>query len=103
VRPRLNTPRNVAALRKRDGWTCQLCREPLPDPPPKHPDEMSVTVDHIVPTWKDGTDDLENLRLAHRICNMRRNGGELSPAQEQRNQKAAEYWAAWLSGKPKPE
>jgi 5-methylcytosine-specific restriction endonuclease McrA len=53
---------------------------------------LSVTIDHIVPVWTGGTEALENLRLAHRICNMRRGGVEKSPAQRARDEKAARHW-----------
>lgn len=82
----------IAALRKRDGWKCQLCGEEFVDPAPAHPDEMSVTIDHLEPAWKGAPGALENLRLAHRICNMRRGGVEASPAQRLRNEKAARHW-----------
>jgi hypothetical protein len=88
TRRSVRTPKNVIALRKRDGWMCQICREAFADPSPEHPDPMSVTVDHLLPVWKGGTDALPNLRLAHRICNMRRGGVELSPAQLSRNERA---------------
>ena len=58
-----------------------------------HPDPLSVTVDHILPVWNGGSDALENLRLAHRICNMRRGGLETSPAQRLQSEKAAGYWS----------
>jgi 5-methylcytosine-specific restriction endonuclease McrA len=51
---------------------------------------MSVQVDHVVQVWKDGGDELDNLRLAHRICNMKRQAEELSPAQRLRDEKARE-------------
>jgi 5-methylcytosine-specific restriction endonuclease McrA len=79
-------------LRQRDGWKCQLCKEDFSDPFPAHPHPKSVTVDHIIPIWKGGTDAQDNLRLAHRICNMKRSGEELSPAQRLRDQKATAAW-----------
>jgi 5-methylcytosine-specific restriction endonuclease McrA len=88
-----NKAQRIAALRARDGWKCQLCGKDFADPAPAHPDEMSVTVDHLEPAWKGGSAALEDLRLAHRICNMRRGGVELSPAQQRRNEKAAQHWS----------
>jgi hypothetical protein len=57
---------------------------------------MSVQVDHIVQHWKGGGDELENLRLAHRHCNMKRQGEDLSPAQIRRNENAERRWAEIL-------
>jgi hypothetical protein len=45
-------------------------------------------IDHIEPVWKGGTEALENLRLAHRLCNMKRGGVETSPAQHARDERA---------------
>jgi len=66
------TPRTRMALYERDGWTCHLCNEPVPqdlewsneDWQPDYP-----TLDHIVPRLHGGTDDPSNLRLAHMLCN----------------------------------
>lgn len=58
-------------LRERDGDICQLCLG-LIDFNLKNRDPMSVSVDHITPRRAGGTDDLENLWLAHLICNMKK-------------------------------
>lgn len=58
------------AIYERDGWTCQLCSEPVdPDLPPS--DVWAATLDHIVcQSWTDEPDHSpSNLRLAHRWCN----------------------------------
>lgn len=63
----------LVALIKRDGLKCQLCNENI---------DMSriglfgVSIDHIVPRSKGGTDELENLRLTHCICNALRGADE---------------------------
>lgn len=58
------------AIYERDGWTCQLCMEPV-DPALPPGDVWSATLDHIVPQSHmlipDHSDD--NLRLAHLWCN----------------------------------
>lgn len=56
---------------ERDGLTCQLCLRPvdLALPPA---DRWSATLDHIVAYSLGGSDDEDNLRLAHRSCNSRR-------------------------------
>ncbi len=35
-----------------------------------------LTIDHIQPQSKGGTDRLDNLRLAHERCNRKRGNGE---------------------------
>lgn len=42
-------------------------------------DMMGPTIDHILPVSMGGTNDLANLNIAHRMCNMRR--GNRGPAQ----------------------
>lgn len=55
------------AIYERDGWVCQLCLDPV--------DRADLTglwaasLDHIIPFSQGGTDEPENLRLAHRWCN----------------------------------
>jgi hypothetical protein len=43
------------------GLICHLCRKP-----------GATTADHLIPRSHGGTDDLENLRPAHGLCNSRR-------------------------------
>lgn len=63
------------ALFDRDGWTCQICSEPVnygADPG----SDWYPTLDHIVPKSLGGSHDFSNLRTAHRWCNSVR--GDLS-------------------------
>lgn len=55
---------------ERDGWTCQLCFEPV-DPDLHYLDNWAASLDHIVcRAWTDRPDHSpDNLRLAHRWCN----------------------------------
>jgi len=50
------------ALLLRDGDTCYLC-----DQSPDIDDPLEI--EHVVPKAFGGSDDLSNLRLAHRSCN----------------------------------
>jgi predicted nucleic acid-binding Zn ribbon protein len=56
---------------ERDGWTCQLCQEPV-DPKAQHPDPRSGSLDHVVPLAKGGHHTRANVQLAHLICNLRK-------------------------------
>ena len=62
------------AIYERDGWTCQLCGRPV-DKDLHFNDRMAATLDHIEPQSLALIPDRspENLRLAHRACNSRRN------------------------------
>lgn len=64
------------AIYERDGWVCQLCREPV-DPGVDTNDVWGHTLDHVVPQSRQLVPDHSpsNLRLAHRICNSLRGDG----------------------------
>lgn len=47
---------------------CGICGQPV-DKTLKFPDPLSPTVDHIIPCARGGSDNLDNLQLAHRKCN----------------------------------
>ena len=47
---------------------CAICGQPV-DKSLKSPHPFSATVDHIIPCNRGGSDDLDNLQLAHRKCN----------------------------------
>lgn len=55
----------------RDGWTCQLCWEPI-DPKLRRPHPLALAIDHIVEVAAGGSDAMSNLRAAHADCNARR-------------------------------
>jgi 5-methylcytosine-specific restriction endonuclease McrA len=63
--------RKVALLRARDGNDCWLCGKPLGGSP-----GGSITLDHVIPRSKGGSNTLDNLRLAHRRCNHRRGNAD---------------------------
>ena len=54
---------------ERDGWTCQICGLPL-DREASVIDDLYPQVDHILSVAWGGGDELENLRAAHRWCNL---------------------------------
>ena len=55
----------------RDEWTCHLCGEMVDETLPRLA-KMGASLDHVVPISKGGTDEPENLKLAHFICNVRK-------------------------------
>lgn len=53
------------------GSDCHICQEPVDlELPRTH--RFGLTVDHVIPVNKGGTDDMTNLRPAHWICNVRK-------------------------------
>jgi hypothetical protein len=81
TRKPISSPSRVRQLRQRDGWVCQLCDRELGNPP-VWPHPMSVTIDHIIPIGRGGCDDLSNLQLAHRRCNLKKQNDNPSPRQK---------------------
>jgi len=53
------------------GDKCHICSEPI-DLELARTSRMGLTVDHVIPLSKGGTDELANLRPAHWICNNRK-------------------------------
>lgn len=54
-------PERRAFVIARDKGICHLCGLPGAD-----------TADHLIPWSRGGTDDVHNLRAAHRTCNTKR-------------------------------
>lgn len=52
------------AVIERDGSTCGICGGDV--------DASDLQLDHIVPFVHGGPDTVENLRVAHAVCNQRR-------------------------------
>lgn len=74
-------PYTHGEIAQRDGWRCQLCRKPV-NPRKRFPDQMSASIDHIVPISQGGTDVRANVQLAHLFCNMSK-GNRAVPDGEQ--------------------
>lgn len=65
------------AIFDRDGWVCQVCNMPVDRLLPQtHP--LGPTIDHVIPICQGGPDRAENVQLAHRRCNQRREHGPRS-------------------------
>lgn len=62
-----------AEVLARDGPTCQICGLPIGLRSGTHP--LSISFDHVEPVALGGTNSVENLRVAHLLCNVRRGTG----------------------------
>lgn len=59
----------LAAVLAQYGSVCHLCLQPIEaDVDPRGP--RAATRDHVVPVSKGGPNVIENLRPAHRSCNV---------------------------------
>jgi hypothetical protein len=58
------------AVADRDGWACWICEQPIH--PEARPRGLRPSLDHVVEVRHGGTDDVDNLRLAHACCNESR-------------------------------
>jgi 5-methylcytosine-specific restriction endonuclease McrA len=98
VRKSVRSENVIAALLRRDGGNCQICGKRFLAEVVSHLHGRSMQVDHIVPVAKGGSDDLDNLRLTHRSCNISRGADGTTPRQRAAIEKAAEYWAKQPGG-----
>lgn len=57
-------PVSVDAIYERDRGICQICRKPVP--------RKLASLDHILPIARGGTHEPRNVRITHRLCNIRR-------------------------------
>lgn len=73
---------NVSRLMARDGTACAICGGYLDRSVRDHDHPQYVTFDHIVPRSRGGDSKLENLRLAHRLCNTKRGNDPILPDEE---------------------
>lgn len=72
-RPRKTKLVSLAAIGDRDNWRCGICGG-LIDKAKRHPAPLAASIDHIVPIAKGGTNDPENLQIAHFRCNWKKGG-----------------------------
>jgi 5-methylcytosine-specific restriction endonuclease McrA len=61
-------PVNRALIYLRDEYTCQLCHLPV-DMTTLSPQPFAPSLDHVIPLARGGTHELNNVQLAHVICN----------------------------------
>lgn len=53
---------------ERCNYTCQLCHQPL-DMKAHRNSDWAPSLDHIIPIAEGGTHTMDNVQMAHRICN----------------------------------
>lgn len=78
---RLNSRRRKTKrkkLRERDGDLCWICRRAMDFKGSAVGPEFA-TIDHVLPRSQGGSHDIDNLRLAHRRCNLARADGRMTP------------------------
>ena len=64
----------LTLLEKQDSL-CALCNRPLVNIEYTIRDDNTITIDHIIPKAKGGTNNILNLRLVHHKCNSDRGIG----------------------------
>lgn len=52
----------------RSNPVCHICGSPIDFHLP-HLDPMAFVIDHVIPLAKGGSDDISNVKAAHRTCN----------------------------------
>jgi 5-methylcytosine-specific restriction endonuclease McrA len=64
--------RRMQAILARDGGDCWLCGAPVDMSLQSTNDRWAPSLDHVVPNAHGGPNSIDNLRLAHRLCNGKR-------------------------------
>lgn len=72
-RQKVLNPIRISAdvLIERDGNVCHICLTEI-DLSLARNNRFGATIDHVVPVSKGGADTLENMKLAHWICNIKK-------------------------------
>jgi 5-methylcytosine-specific restriction endonuclease McrA len=72
-RQKIVNPIRISAdvLIQRDGNVCHICLTEI-DLSLARNSRFGATIDHVVPVSKGGADTLENMKLAHWICNIKK-------------------------------
>lgn len=72
----LRRNRLAKAIAERDGDLCWICGYPVVDIVTQAKDlgnnSLAASVDHFIPASDGGTRSMDNIRLSHRCCNVRR-------------------------------
>jgi HNH endonuclease len=89
--------KRILKLIERDGTNCWICGMEVPSDllitaeKDIHSNSLAAYADHVIPVSKGGTRALENLRLTHCCCNVRRGNQDLTPELILRCQSAVEW------------
>lgn len=67
------------AIFERDGYRCYLCGFRTVSGPTTRTDPARPTLEHVVPVSRGGLHTADNLRTAHRICNMWKGDRAVAP------------------------
>jgi 5-methylcytosine-specific restriction endonuclease McrA len=80
ARKRGNTVEKVdyKAIAERDGDVCHLCASPI-DPNAGKFAPLSRTFDHVIPLSRGGPHSMANVKVAHWVCNTRKNNRLVIP------------------------
>jgi 5-methylcytosine-specific restriction endonuclease McrA len=62
---------DVDVVAERDLFVCHICNE-LVDMSLPRTSKMGATLDHVFPLSLGGDDSMENVKLAHWICNVKK-------------------------------
>jgi len=69
--PSVDSPKVWQMYAERDGWVCHICSERIP-PRNEADDSTKLTIDHVIPRSKGGSDAPSNVKSAHSDCNSRK-------------------------------
>lgn len=81
------------------GVDCWRCHQPI-DLSLHHLQPYAFTIDHVLPRARGGSDDLDNLRPAHRRCNLER--GAKLPSAGRAHHRDTSFLDAPDGGKTRP-
>lgn len=73
---------SVSGIIERDGSSCYLCGNKV-DESSHYTSDYYPTIDHVVPLSKGGTHSWDNVRLAHRLCNMYKRDNKINDKTKQ--------------------
>ena len=81
------------------GWTCTLCHRPIDPHATALRDRLSI--DHVLPVSRGGTDAIENLRPAHYGCNAAKCDGSRT-IRRRTTEIGIAFFPTGLAGEPAP-
>lgn len=58
-------------IRQRDEDVCHICQKPI-DAALLWPDPQSLTFDHVIPIARGGEHSMDNIKVAHARCNIKK-------------------------------